>query len=108
MQRSGENFQRLSSSAFPQDVPSHGDVFSARPISLCVACGICLGCCVEPVWTCFCTQIRICSGSLVLCTDNFVRVMFPGDLTEQTVHTPENPLETVTNFAVLEVPVLED
>lgn len=33
LQRSGENFQRLSSSAFPQYVPSHGDVFSARPLS---------------------------------------------------------------------------
>lgn len=33
LQRSGENLQRLSSSAFPQYMPSHGDVFSAR---LCV------------------------------------------------------------------------
>lgn len=44
-QRRGENFQRLSSSASPQYMPAHGDVFSAR---LCVAGSIPLGC-VEPV-----------------------------------------------------------
>lgn len=43
--RRGENFQRLSSSASPQYMPAHGDVFSAR---LCVAGSIPLGC-VEPV-----------------------------------------------------------
>lgn len=46
----------------------------------------------------FCTPVRICPGSL--CTDNFVGVMLPGDLTEQVVHTPENPPETASHFAV--------
>lgn len=73
--------------------------------ALHMACSICVGCCVERVQTCFCTRIRICPGSLLLCTDNFVRVMLPGDLTEQELHIPENTLETASHLQSLSLKI---